>query len=101
MDLGIQCHECRRHIRGVDDVAGATIQDGMVIAVVPLNGPARTPAFLQADNIPIAKVPAARPLAEVASDGAGMAQLWRGHLRRRLHQERVLRLNDGMFDEVN
>jgi hypothetical protein len=101
MDLGIQGDGCRRHVRRVDDVTGAPIRDGIVIAVVPLDGPAHTPAFLQADNVPVAEIPAAWPLAEIASDRAGVAQLRRGHLGRRLHQEIKLGLDDGMFYDVD
>ena len=73
----------------------------MIIAVVPLDGPACAPAFLEAGNVPVAEIPAARPLTKVANDGAGVAQLWRGHLGGRLSQERIVHLDDLMFDDVN
>ena len=66
MHLGPEGDERWRHIRGVYNVTGATLQNGVVIAVIPINSPARTAAFLQADNIPVAEIPAARALAEIA-----------------------------------
>jgi hypothetical protein len=55
---------------------------------------------LSQQSMAVAEVPAAGSLAEVAADGAGIAELRAGHPRGSLGQGRIFLLNGGAFEEL-
>src|ERR1051326_6904172 len=86
LDLRVERDQRGREIRRVDDVARAAAEDRM-IAVVAGDGIADLAALAQTDVARRAKVPAERPLAEIARDGAGVANLRRGGFAGRLREK--------------
>ena len=71
----------------MDDVTGAVAEDRVVL-VLALDGEAPRAALLQAVELLVAEIPAARPLHDVAADGAHVPNLRRADFIRRGGQRR-------------
>ena len=79
-----------RKVRRMHDVRRAAAEN-RVIAVEALSGVTGVATFLEANDVGIAKVPASRPLQEIAADRREIANLRRGRFPRRLRQRGVMR----------
>ena len=77
-----------RQARRVDDVAGTAAEDRVVL-VLAVHGEAARAALLQAVELLVAVVPAARTLVQVAADRADVADLRRADFFRRLRQSGI------------
>ena len=75
-DLRAERHQRRRGIRRMDDVARPAAEDRVKTAIAG-HRVANLPAFAQAGEVRRAKIPAERPLANIAGDRAGIANLRR------------------------
>ena len=67
----------------MDDVARAAAEDGVELVLAVHGEKQRVAALLEADELLVAEVPAARPLVEVAADRALVADLRRADFDRR------------------
>ena len=91
----------RRHgqARRMDDVTGSAAEDG-VILILAVDGEASRSTLLQAIELLVAVVPAARALIQIAADGPGVANLRRADFGRRLGQRGIHLPRVGVGDEV-
>ena len=86
-------------VRGMDDEAAVTAEDG-VIAVPAADGEAAFSPLADAGEVGVTVVPATGPLAEVAADGAGVADLWGGGLCDGLDENRVIFDDQLIFGDI-
>ena len=82
-DLRVESDERRGGVRRMNDIARPRAENRMITAIAR-HGIADLPAFSETIETRRAKVPTERPLADVAADGAGVADLRRRRFRRRV-----------------
>ena len=82
-DLRVESDERRGGVRRMNDIARPRAENRMITAIAR-HGIADLPAFSETIETRRAKVPTERPLADVAADGADVADLRRRRFRRRV-----------------
>ena len=83
----------------MDDVAG-TVAEDRVELVLAVHGEAARAALLQAVELLVPEVPAARTLIQVAADGAGVANLRRADFPGGLHERGIESRDVGVRDQL-